>query len=57
MVMSATPKNGIALIGVIFLLLGLFKLLTGGSWVVWIILGVLLGGLSAIGRKKGADPR
>jgi len=55
--MAATSKKGIAVVGVIFLLLGLFKLLTGGDWVVWIILGVLFGGLSAIGRRKDVDPQ
>ena len=53
--MAATPKNGIRLIGVIFLLLGLMKMLNGGSWVVWIILGVLFGGLSLFGRKESVS--
>jgi len=50
---AVTPKNGVRAIGVMFLLLGLFKMLTGGDWVVWIILGVLFGGLSALPRLEG----
>ena len=53
--MTATPKNGLRAVGIIFLLLGLFKLLTGGGWVVWIILGILLGGLSTARREKRPD--
>ncbi|GAA4758862.1 hypothetical protein GCM10023264_29180 [Sphingomonas daechungensis] len=50
--MGAPAKGGLAVIGAIFLLLGLFKLFTGGAWIVWIILGVLLGGLSVLFGKK-----
>ncbi|OYX09889.1 MAG: hypothetical protein B7Z08_03405, partial [Sphingomonadales bacterium 32-68-7] len=39
--MAATRTNGLRVIGVIFLLLGLFKFLNGTAWVVWIILGAL----------------
>ena len=53
--MGSTTKNGLKLVGVIFLLLGIFKLLTGGAWVVWIILGVLFGGLSLFGRKESVS--
>ena len=51
--MTVTPKNGVRVVGVIFLALGLFKFLTGGDWVVWIILGVLFGGLSTARRLEG----
>ena len=47
----AGARKGLSLVGIIFLLLGLFQLLTGGAWVVWIILGVLLGGLSMFRGK------
>ena len=50
--MAASTKNGLKLVGVIFSVLGVFKLLTGGDWVVWIILGVLFGGLSLFRRKE-----
>ena len=52
---AVTPKSGLRAVGIIFLLLGLFKLLTGGAWVVWIILGVLFGGLSTARREKGSN--
>lgn len=45
--MSQLQKRGFPLIGVIFLALGVFKLLQGAPWVVWIILGILFGGLGA----------
>ena len=51
--MSVTPKNGLRGIGVLFLAVGLFKFLTGGGWIVWLILGVLFGGFSATRHVKG----
>ena len=41
------------LLGVVFLALGFIKLLRGDDWVVWIILGVVFGGL-AIFNRTGA---
>jgi hypothetical protein len=55
MVMALTPKNGLSLVGGIFLLLGLLKLLNGGPWVVWIILGLLFGGMGLFRRKREAN--
>lgn len=49
-------KKGFPLIGVIFLALGLFKFLRGDNWVVWILLGLLFGGLAAFGRTKRSRP-
>ena len=51
-----TQTEGFSLIGVIFLALGLFKLIQGDAWVVWIILGVLFGGLGAVSRRKDKQP-
>jgi hypothetical protein len=53
--MGELQKKGFPLIGVMFLLLGFYKLVIGGNWVVWIIVGVLFGGLGAFGWKKGGD--
>ncbi len=50
--MGDLQKTGFPLIGVIFLGLGVFKLLQGDDWVVWIILGALFGGLGALSRRK-----
>ena len=53
--MSGVAKKGFPLIGVIFLALALFRFLNGKDWVVWLILGILFGGLAAFGRKKSGD--
>ena len=50
--MDPLQKKGFPLIGVIFLALGVFKLLQGDDWVVWIIIGFLFGGLGAFSRRK-----
>ena len=50
--MAQLQKIGFPLIGVIFLALGVFRFIQGDSWVVWIILGVLFGGLGLFGRRK-----
>lgn len=52
--MADVTKKGFPLIGVIFLALALFKFLNGGGWVVWLILGILFGGLAVFGRKSGS---
>lgn len=54
--MNEAAKKGFPLIGVIFLALGIFKLVQGDSWVVWIILGILFGGLSVANWSKGGQP-
>ncbi|HEY0087009.1 MAG TPA: hypothetical protein VGB65_14020 [Allosphingosinicella sp.] len=54
--MNQLQKNGFPLIGVIFLALGVFKLLRGDDWVVWIIIGVLFGGLGVVSRRKDRQP-
>lgn len=54
--MGQLQQKGFPLIGAIFLALGVFKLVQGDSWVVWIILGILFGGLGVISRRKGKQP-
>ena len=51
--MGQFQRKGFPLIGAIFLALGIFKFVEGDSWVVWIILGILFGGLGLFGRRKG----
>ena len=51
--MEQVQKKGFPLIGAIFLGVGVWNLIRGEDWVVWIILGVLFGGLAAFGWKKG----
>ena len=54
--MGSKVQFGSGLIGLLFLGLGVFKFLQGDGWVVWIILGVLLGGVSAAKKLiKGGD--
>ena len=50
--MGQLQKTGFPLLGAIFLALGVFRLVQGDSWVVWIILGVLFGGLGLFSRRK-----
>jgi hypothetical protein len=54
--MDQLQRKGFPLIGVIFLALGVFKFFQGDGWVVWIILGILFGGLGAVRRRKDAQP-
>jgi hypothetical protein len=49
-------KIGGSIIGLMFIAVGVIKLLQGGPWIVWFILGFLFGGLSAFsGKSKGSD--
>lgn len=50
--MNQLQSKGFPVVGVIFLALGIFKFVQGDDWVVWIILGILLGGLGALSRRK-----
>lgn len=50
--MSQLQKKGFPLVGVIFLALGVLKFVQGDNWVAWILLGILFGGLGAMGRRK-----
>jgi hypothetical protein len=50
--MPRTAKAGVPIIGAVFLLLALFKLVQGEPWVVWAILGFLFGGLGIFGWNR-----
>ena len=54
--MDEMQKKGFPLIGVIFLALGVFKLLQGNDWLVWVIIGILFGGLGAFSWRKKKQP-
>jgi hypothetical protein len=54
--MHQLQKTGFPLIGVIFLALGVFKFLQGDDWIVWIIIGILFGGLGVVSRRKDKQP-
>ena len=54
--MQQAAKVGFPLVGAIFLALAALKFVNGGNWIVWVILGVLFGGLGIFGRKgTGGD--
>jgi hypothetical protein len=50
MVMANKADTGAGIVGLIFLALGVMNFLQGDSWVVWVLLGVILGGVGA-GRR------
>ncbi len=50
--MEAAKKAGFPVIGAIFLALAVLKFLQGDGWVVWLILGVLFGGLGVFRARK-----
>lgn len=50
--MGQLQKSAFPVLGVIFLALGAFKFIQGDGWVVWVILGVLFGGLSVFTWRR-----
>lgn len=52
--MNQVRKSAFPVLGVIFLALGVIQFLKGDDWVVWIILGVLFGGLAIF--RRGSSP-
>lgn len=52
--MGQLQQKGFPIVGAIFLALGVFKFVEGEGWVVWIILGILFGGLGLFGRREGS---
>lgn len=48
--MANKADTGAGIVGLIFLALGVMNFLQGDSWVVWVLLGVILGGVGA-GRR------
>jgi len=54
--METASKAGFPVVGVIFLALAGWNFMRGENWVVWVVLGVLLGGLAAFrAKKRGAE--
>lgn len=50
--MDQIQTKGFPLVGAIFLALGVFKFIQGDNWVVWILIGILFGGMGAFSRRK-----
>ncbi|MBY0306031.1 MAG: hypothetical protein K2W86_12895 [Sphingomonas sp.] len=46
---------GVPVLGVIFLLLAVMKLINGEAWVVWAILGFLFGGFGVFANRSGGN--
>ena len=44
---------GIGVIGLLFLAIAVWEFLSGDGWVVWLILGVLFGGVGAARKVLG----
>ncbi|MBH1944136.1 hypothetical protein I5L01_07790 [Erythrobacter sp. YJ-T3-07] len=55
MVVGMTARKGFPAVGVLFLVLALVMFLKGDDWVVWLILGIVFGGLGIFSRGKQAD--
>ena len=54
MVVGMTARRGFPAVGVVFLVLALVEFLRGDDWVMWLILGVVFGGLGIFSRSNGA---
>ena len=54
--MDDAVKKGAPIVGIIFLLLGIVKLLQGKPWVVWFIFAVLFGVLRIFASKSAKGP-
>ncbi|MEG3180572.1 hypothetical protein [Sphingomonas sp. LT1P40] len=50
--MTEPVKAGLPLLGIVFLALAIFKFVQGESWVVWLILGIIFGGLRIFASKR-----
>ena len=54
--MNTPLRRTVPIVGLIFFALGLYKLVMGGSWVVWFILAFLFGAFSALGVMRKRRP-
>lgn len=50
--MDKVEKGAFPILGVSFFALGLFNFVQGDDWIVWVILGVLFGGLSVFSWRR-----
>lgn len=48
--MDRKAQTGSGIVGLIFLALAAFNFFRGEGWIVWLILGALFGGFTALGR-------
>ncbi|BBC73005.1 conserved hypothetical protein [Altererythrobacter sp. B11] len=54
--MPKSLRLGAPLVGIVFLLLAVFKFLTGHNWIVWLILAFLFGGFRFFFDKAEKEP-
>ena len=53
--MTKPQTNIIRLLGGVFLGIALYRFLSGDSWIVWMILGLLFGGFSLFRRTESGE--
>ena len=53
----ASPKTnlGMGVVGLLFFAVAVWEFLSGDSWIVWILLGVLFGGVGAMRQLLTKD--
>jgi len=51
--MGNKANTGAGIVGLIFLAVGIMKFFQGEGWIVWVLLGVVLGGVGAARRVMG----
>ncbi|WP_285709726.1 hypothetical protein [Erythrobacter oryzae] len=51
--MGNKAYTGVGIVGLIFLALGVMRFFQGDSWVVWVLLGVILGGVGTARQLLG----
>ena len=53
--MNGAVKTGAPVLGIIFLVLAVVKLIAGDPWVVWAILAFLFGGFRVFAGRRTED--
>ena len=51
--MASRASLGAGALGLVLLVYGVWQWISGDSWVVWVVLGVLLGGVGAARKLLG----
>lgn len=53
--MSRKADLGLGAVGLLFFALAVWEFLSGDGWIVWVLLGVLFGGVGAARQLLGKD--
>ena len=51
--MNGAATKSLPIVGIIFLALAVFKFLQGENWIVWLMLGFLMGGFGIFSMSGG----